>query len=501
MGQVTSGYEGSGSGRRLAGWQESDTAISALLAAEGDQLRRRCRGLVRKNCWATSAQESYVANCIGAGITPKPLHSELKIRQLLKDSWSRWCDEADADGRTDFYGLQALALREIFEAGEVLSRFRPRLPSDGLLIPMQIQMLEAEHLPLTFGGSNGGNSIRAGIEFTPFGKRAAYHLYREHPGLGAFSLLPNAGELVRVDASSVLHIYRLLRAGQMRGQPWLSPVMITLYELDKYVDATLQRQALSNMFIAWQRALSSDDSTPIIATTSSVAGETATEGVGFGEIEGGTILDLSGTGQTLEWSDPPDPSATLPEFVRVMLRCFCSGIGMPYEQVSWDLSQVNYSSIRSGMVEFRRRVEQFQFGTMVFGFCRPIWRRFIDDGVIAGVIPKPKTLSGWQELYACEWRTPAWAWVDPLKDVLAKKEEVRCGFTSRSAVILDQGEDPEQVDASIAADKKRAEDKGLVFDSDAGQTANNGAAQAAQTAADQLPAAPPREPVQIGAPN
>ena len=67
--------------------------------------------------------------------------------------------------------------------------------------------------------------------------------------------------------------------------------------------------------------------------------------------------------------------------------------------------------------------------------------------------------------------------VDPLKDVLARKEEVRCGFTSRTAVIHERGYDPEQVEAEIAADNERADAAGNVFDSDPRRTANSGVAQ------------------------
>jgi hypothetical protein len=35
----------------------------------------------------------------------------------------------------------------VFIAGEVFLRFRPRRPSDGLSVPLQLQMLPAEMLP------------------------------------------------------------------------------------------------------------------------------------------------------------------------------------------------------------------------------------------------------------------------------------------------------------------------------------------------------------------
>ena len=44
--------------------------------------------------------------------------------------------------------LQRRAAREVFIAGEVFFRFRPRWPQDGLTVPLQLQMLPSEMLPL-----------------------------------------------------------------------------------------------------------------------------------------------------------------------------------------------------------------------------------------------------------------------------------------------------------------------------------------------------------------
>jgi hypothetical protein len=86
-------------------------------------------------------------HCIGTGIKPV-LHPDASIKEQIQSLWLRWTDEADASGLTDFYGLQAMACRSVMEAGECFIRLRPRLPKDGLSVPLQLQLLEAEHLQL-----------------------------------------------------------------------------------------------------------------------------------------------------------------------------------------------------------------------------------------------------------------------------------------------------------------------------------------------------------------
>ncbi len=94
--------------------------------------------------------------------------------------------------------------------------------------------------------------------------------------------------------------------------------------------------------------------------------------------------------------------------------------------------------------------------------------------MIAGLVPSPKSDEEWDDLYAVEWRPPAWAWVDPLKDVMAKRIEVRSGFTSRTAVVHERGEDPELVDQQIADDNERSDENGTILDSDPRFTTDNG---------------------------
>lgn len=70
------------------------------------------------------------------------------------------------------------------------------------------------------------------------------------------------------------------------------------------------------------------------------------------------------------------------------LRAIAAGLGLPYELVSGDLEGVTYSSIRAGLIEFRRRVEQLQHNVVVHLFCRPVWERFVRLAVLTAICPR-----------------------------------------------------------------------------------------------------------------
>ena len=233
------GYEAARSSRRLQSWQAERTTINALQARGGEVLRARARQLVRDNPYAASAVETFVGSAVGDGITPSPGTEDGMLKTALKDAWLRWTDEADADGLTDFYGLQALAARSMFVAGECFIRFRPRRPGDGFSVPLQLQLIESEQLPLSTGMTRSvvGNEVRHGIEFDAIGRRVAYHFLKRRPGEGEVGMNLDSWERTVVPASEVLHLYRPLEAGQIRGQSQLTPAMVRLYLLDSYDDA------------------------------------------------------------------------------------------------------------------------------------------------------------------------------------------------------------------------------------------------------------------------
>ena len=449
-------YEAAAATRRTTGWLPATSDINTLVFRNLDTLRARSRDMVQRNPWAANALDAFVVNAIGTGIKPQSLHPDARLKERVQELWLRWTDEADASNLTDFYGLQTLACRAVMEAGECLIRLRPRLAKDGLTVPLQLQLLEAEHLPTgETRRLENGNYVRAGIEFDQIGRRVAYWLYREHP---FDALHPMAStELVRVPADSVLHLFRPIRPGQLRGQPWLTQVLVKLYELDQYDDAELVRKKTAAMFAGFVLKNAPEDQ---------MLGETVTDqsGAALAGLEPGTLQVLL-PGEDIKFSTPADVGASYETFMRVQLRSIAAGMGITYEQLTGDLTGVNYSSIRAGLLEFRRRCEQFQHQVIVYQFCRPVWQRWIEAALLSGALPKQGDLVPY---YEAKWIPPGFAWVDPLKDIKAQVMAVRAGFKSRAEVVSEQGYDAEAIDREIAADNQRARELGLSYDTDPG---------------------------------
>jgi lambda family phage portal protein len=447
-----SAFEGAMQQRRLIAWKATQDNINSLLASGGDLLRARARQIVRSNPYASNAADSFVANSVGAGIVPSSLIAETVLKDEVQRVWLAWTDEADADGLTDFYGLQALAARAMFEAGECFVRFRPRRSEDGLIVPLQLQLLEAEHLPFNKNETDGnGNQIRCGIEFDKIGRRVAYHFYRKHPGDNTDR--SGKGEIVRVPASEILHLYRPQRPGQIRGVPWISPALVKLYLLDQYDDAELDRKKVAALFAGFITKNAPEDN---------LLGE------GTPDTTGSTVAGLSpGTmqvllpGEDIKFSSPADVGGSYEMFQYRTLLAIAAALGVPYTNVTGDLKAANYSSIRAGTVEFRRRIDQFQHATLIYQLCRPVWKRWMETAALSGALTLPGFANDPAKYAAVKWITPKWEWVDPLKDRQAEKIAQECGWKAPSDIIEAEGYDVDETYRRIAADQQRADVLGI----------------------------------------
>lgn len=454
-------YDGAGRGRRTLAWAVGNPGAVAALASTQESLRAKSRDLVRRNAWAAAGVEAFVANAIGTGIKPQSMIADATLREAVHTLWRDWCEQADAAGLTDFYGLQALACRAMCEGGEAIVRLRWRRAEDGLPVALQVQVLEAEHLPLAMNRDlPNGHLIRAGIEFDRLGRRVAYHLYRAHPNDGALAPMSGAGgiDTVRVPADEVVHLFRPLRPGQIRGEPWLARALVKLNELDQYDDAELVRKKTAAMFAGFITRLAPEDN---------LMGEglADAQGVALAGLEPGTLQILE-PGEDIKFSAPADVGSSYAEFMRQQFRAVAAAMGITYEMLTGDLTQVNYSSIRAGLLEFRRRCEAIQHGVIVHQLCRPIWRAWMDQAVLEGALALPGYGRRRREYQGAKWIPQGWQWVDPQKEFNALKLAIRAGLMSRSEAIASYGYDAEEVDREIAANAERADRMGLVFDSD-----------------------------------
>ena len=447
-------YEASEAGSRASSWRvnrgDADTS-----ARSRDRLAAIARDMIRNTPLALRAQQVIVSNAVGDGIIPKVVSQNAAVREELLALIEAHFDTAavDADGRTTLYGLQRLAFNTVVDAGEVLLRRRRRLRSDGLPLPFQIQVLEPDYLDRSLDGTTrDGRTIREGIEYDAIGRRVAYHLLDAHPGSRRW--ISARRDTRRVDASEILHVYRQDRPGQMRGVSWFAPVALALQDLADHQDAQLMRQKIAACFTAFR-----------VAPDAEPAG--AQDPAGLATLVPGRIQNLA-AGEDIRFSAPPGVQG-YGEFTRSVLLSVAAGMGITYEALTGDLSNVNFSSGRMGRMEMDRNVTAWQWLMLIPQMLQPIGQWMLE----AWRLESPRRAVP----VRLDWVPPNRMMVDPNRELSALRDKVRSGFASRSSVIRELGDDPERVLADQRADAEASDGAGLIFDTDPRKVSLSGVRQ------------------------
>jgi lambda family phage portal protein len=467
-------YDGATAGRRAYGWFAASTDANVELMGSLIWLRNRSRELVRNSPYAARAIEELAGNVVGTGIVPKAKTGNTALDKIIDTEWSFFADECDTPQRLDFYGMQTLTVRTMAESGEAIARFRPRPADAGLRVPLQLQMLEADFLDQarTMGLVNG--HVMEGVQFDELGRRVAYWLFSYHPG-GVLILNPRGGIVSQpVPADQIMHTYRVLRPGQVRGVPWLAPVMMALRDLDDYCDAERVRKKIEACVTAFVEQPEGIDGDPL-----GLAGTDPSSKAPVETFQPGMVEYLK-PGQAVKFNNPP-AAGGYREYKMTELQGIMAGIGLPYELGTGDMSQVNYSSWRGGMLGFRNTVEAYRWLTLIPLFSMPVWRRFIDTLVLQGKIPQSVSRDPKTRLRSVQWTAPRFESVDPVKDAEAVLKDVRMGRKTWFEAVLENGYDPTTQLDQIALFNKLVDKLEIILDADPRNTTLRGQEQPAST--------------------
>jgi lambda family phage portal protein len=436
-------YDAATTGRRSKSWVASGSD------ADGANGRRQrlayiARDMVRNTPFAARAQQVIANNVIGDGIIPKIIAPTPALQSAALAMIEAHLDSTsiDSDGVCNFYGLQRLALNTVIDSGEVLIRRRRREAADRLPLPFQIQVMEPDFIDSTKEGrAANGNEIREGIEYDLIGRRVGYYLFSEHPGKASGRL--RSWESRRVPASEIIHIFRVDRPGQKRGVSWFSGVALQLQDLGDHQDAQMMRQKIAACFAAFRVAPDDLDT--------ATADEMATS------LKPGAIMDLA-PGEDIKFAVPPGVEG-YDEFTRSVLRSIAAGMGITYEALAGDLSNVNFSSGRMGRMEMDRNVSSWQWLMMIPQFLGPFGGWLLEAWMLQ--IGDPRVMKS-----RIEWVPPHRIIVDPAREIPAMITAIRGGLASRQGTQRALGYDPERLMDEIKEDRVTADAADVQFDSD-----------------------------------
>jgi len=432
--QVLMNYDAASKGRRTHGWKAPSTDADTAAGRSRKQLRFLSRDMIRNRSLAARGQAVVTGNVVGTGVMPSiRAEAEADTTEAMDVIRDHLLTPAiDAYGVEALPGLQRQVMNAVFSDGEVLIRRRMRdlRYEPDLRLPFQVQIMEVDYLDETIT-SHGQNEVIEGIEYGPTGRAVAYHLYDIHPGDG-LHLKGHRFTSRRVPAQQIIHVRRIDRPGQMRGVPWLAPVMMTIGELSDYQESQILKQKIASLLAFFVEA--GDDGQVF-------------DGAKLEEVSPGAIVGLS-TGQKVTPSEPPRVDG-YSDFMREGVRVIATGLGLTYESFG-DLTGVNFSSGRMGRMEMDRFIQVWQQQLIIGQMCQGIARWTLDAWPLVRMSQNlPPVPSG------LDWTPPRRPLIDPSKEIGAAIDEIDAGLTSRQRKQREMGYDPDVIARERAEDARR----------------------------------------------
>lgn len=457
---ATRGYSAANRDRLNGSWRTASTSADAEIGPAAQLLRDRMRDLVRNNPYAANALSVLVTHAVGAGIVPRS--KDKKVNALFAE----WAKQCDADGHLDFNGVVSLVTSEMLEAGTGVIRRRRRRLEDGLAVPLQLQVIEVDHLDATKNGDLGGGRRAAyGIEYDGIGKTTAYWMYPVHPGNAVLAASTSLNSRP-VPADEVAFAFVKQRAGQTQGVPWGHAAVRKLYDLETYEDAELIRKKLEACLVGVVTGGDEPGGVGLPMGEDEVPGVYNADGEIVEKFVPGMLYHARG-GKDIKFTQPAN-TANYDSYKTSMLHTIAAGFRVPHALLTGRLDKVNYSSSKVGLETYKRTIDDLQWKVIIPMICQPLWDWFCEAAYFAGKIKSRKV--------PVEWSPPRFPTADEAKDIAARVAAIRAGLLNPLVAIAETGYTPDEVIDGFVEWNKKLDDKGLVFDSDprrmsqAGQT-------------------------------
>jgi len=460
--EVVLAYEGARSARRQGGWNTSGTSGNTEIGVGNAKLRANARDLCRNNAYARKAKREWAKRVVGYGITPRPDTGNARSNTRILELFNRWTEQCCSDSRLNFYAAQKLLVESCYESGEVLVRLWDRRPEDGLAVPLQIQLLEADFIDESIYRQLSNGYIIQGVQFDVIGRVAGYWLFGSHPGeVVATSLRPMLNSAF-VPAQYILHHAEIDRPGDVRAVTRLAAVISKLRDLDEYADAEIVRKKTEACLAAMITQDAGSD-----GPTLGAAAVDASTGLKVEDLRPGMIM-YGQPGADVKFFSP-EAAGDYAAYKKTELREIAAGLEIPYVVLDDNLEAVNYSSYRGGLLAFRDAIEEYRWNWFIPQVLNPIWRRFIDKLYVMGEIPELN--------YAVAWDPPPFDLLDREAEAKADRLELQIGKKTWPQLIGEIGNDPELQVSEIEKWKSRIEAAGVTFagsTSAAGDSTNSG---------------------------
>ena len=447
LGMINSGYGNHGANgtkKSVIGWTHGGGSHREDIEDHVDTLRQRSRDLYYGGSnLATGAVKRLRTNAVGTGLHLKSTINEeilgitpeeaRQLEEKIEREFAHWADgvNCDVERLDNFYQLQQLALLNALLSGDCFA-LMTTTKRVGSIYDLRIHLIEADRVS-TPDTKTIDPLFCEGVEKNTDGEVVAYHISKFHP----LSYGREPREWTKIEAfgsrtgrRNILHIMNRERIGQVRGVPFLSPVIETIKQLGRYTEAEVLAAVINGLVTVFIEKEGASEDAPF--------GESIPEEIQVDrededsiELAPGAVIDL-GEGEKANMVNPGRPNPNFDPFVMAVIKQIGAALEVPYEIMIMAFSN-NYSASRAAILEFFKTIKMYRTW-FVADFCQPIYEEWLSEAVAKGRIYAPGFFNDpiIKDAYcSAEWNGPSAGQLDPKKEVEAAEMRVQSGFSTR----------------------------------------------------------------------
>jgi lambda family phage portal protein len=313
-------------------WRYADNLAPQV--ANSLSVRRTLRSRARYEClesnsFANGIVKTLANDFVTTGPRLQILLKDESLSREIERRWKSWCQQIGLAAKLRTARLSKCVDGEAF----LMATTNPRLRGD---VQLDIKLVECDQVSSPDWVEGALDPLRVdGIKFDEWGNPVEYDILRSHPGDGRGAITGRM-DADQVAAEYVIHLFNVLRAGQCRGVPEVTPALPLFAFLRRFTLATILAAETAADFAVVLKtimnAFNEDGQSP----------QNAFESV---QIDRGMMTALP-YGYEMQQMKAEHPTTTYEVFRNAILQEIARCIHMPTNKARGDSSGYNYSSAR-----------------------------------------------------------------------------------------------------------------------------------------------------------
>jgi lambda family phage portal protein len=474
----------------MSGWVPRSVSGQSALSVERELIADRVQDIARNDGWASASMSRSLDLIVGSGwrlavdlpattlnLTPDEAD---EVSEQIEEAWEEYANDprflADASRQGPMASVLGRAWRHRIGDGEALAEICwDEFRGDYATF---VKLIDPDRLSNP-DYTQDSVDLRAGVQLDMHGAAIGYHIRTQHPDddqvwgsrTAEWAYVPRETEWGR---PVMVHAFEADRAGQFRGVPPMAPILRKLKQMVQYDESELKAAHVNSVLAAFITAPGNHDQLAEAMTAPEMDALNMQRLGAYTSspprLPGGTAHFLY-PGDQVTLTQPGHPNSGFEAFFRAALRNVASTVGLTYEQLTMDWSQVNYSSARAALLEIWRGLTARK-DMFAAQFMNQVYRAWLEEAFDRRVIKLPGAAVSYQAKPAawvrCDWIGPARGWVDPQKEAEAAGLRLSMNISNLEMESAEQGSDWKKVARKRARERNFLISLGL--DPDAGRT-------------------------------